>query len=251
MGLVVTFVLGVFVLAGAAVAGFAKDAGRIRDVSISVALGAMAMLLIDDLVPEAIEEVGSIGWPLTLLGVGLGVLVLVGLDRFLPEGHHDFGDEDHCGEHSHEESALHISIATTIALVVHNIVEGMSVYSLSSESLTMAVVLGIGVGLHNVPMDMIVYSGLRDEATKRKVVVMGFAVRSTVFGGLVMYALSWAVDERIVSFMVCLTIGLLLYIIVFELVPHVAHTQRRGVAVACIVLGVLAVAASGLLEGLV
>ncbi|MBO4365529.1 MAG: ZIP family metal transporter [Eggerthellaceae bacterium] len=250
MGLVVTFVLGVFVLAGAAVAGFAKDVGRIRDISIAVALGAMAMLLVDDLIPEALEEAGSIGWPLALIGVAAGVLVLVALDRFLPEGHHGFGDEDHCGEHSHAESALHISIATTIALVVHNVVEGMSVYSLSAESLTMAVILGIGVGLHNIPMGMIVYSGLRDEATVRKVVVLAFAVLSTFVGGLVMFALHSAVDERVVSFMICLTIGLLFYIIVFELIPHAAHSQRKGITVVCIALGVLAVAASGLLEGL-
>lgn len=250
MGLIVTFVLGAFVLAGAAVAGFAKDAGRIRDISIAVALGAMSMLLVDDLIPEALEEVESIGWPLAIVGVAAGVLILVALDRFLPEGHHDFGDEDHCGEHHHAESALHISIATTIALVVHNVVEGMSVYTLSAESLTMAVILGIGVGLHNVPMGMIVYSGLRDEATARKVCVLAFAVFSTFVGGLVMFLLHSTVDERVISFMICLTIGLLLYIIVFELVPHAAHSQRKGTTVVCIVLGVLAVAASGLLEGL-
>lgn len=250
MGLVVTFILGVFVLAGAAVASFAKDGGRIRDISISVALGAMAALLIVDLVPEALENVGETGWPLTVVGVAAGIAVLVALDRFLPEGHHDFGNEDHCGEHGHAESALHISIATTIALVVHNIVEGMSVYSLASQSLVMALVLGIGVGLHNVPMGMIVASGLRHESTRRKTVVLGFASLSTFFGGLVMFALSSAIDQRIVSFMIDLTIGLLLYIVVFELVPHVLHTQRRGLAAASIVLGVLAVAASGLLEGL-
>ncbi len=250
MGLVVTLVLGAFVLAGAAVAGFARDGERIRDISIAVALGAMTMLLIDDLIPEALVEAESLGWPLAIGGVVAGVAVLVVLDRFLPDEHHSHDEHARGHDPDAADSALHISIATTIALVVHNVVEGMSVYSLAAESLAMAMVLGIGVGLHNVPMGMIVYSGLRNESRKRKVIVLAFAVLSTFFGGLVMLALSSSVDERVVSFMICLTIGLLLYIIVFELVPHVVHVPRKGLCVACIALGVLAVAASGLLEGL-
>lgn len=253
MGLVVTFVLGIFVLAGAAVAGLAKDGRRIRDISVAVALGAMAMLLVDDLVPEALEESGELGWPLALLAVAAGILVLVALDRFLPEEHHGRAGQHHGsdGAVDHFDSGLHISIATTIALIVHNVVEGMSVYSLASQSLAMSVVLGFGVGLHNVPMGMIVYSGLRYESTARKTVVLALAALSTFFGGLVMFALSSAVDGRVVSFMVCLTIGLLLYIICFELVPHVLHAPHKGTSALCILLGVLAVAASGFLEGLV
>ena len=88
MGLVVTFILGVFVLAGAAVAGFARDGRRIRDISVAVALGAMAMLLIHELIPEALEEVETLGWPLALVGVAGGIVILVILDRFLPDEHH-------------------------------------------------------------------------------------------------------------------------------------------------------------------
>lgn len=253
MGLGVTFALGIFVLAGAAVAGLAKDGRRIRDVSVAVALGAMVMLLVEDLVPEALEEGASLGWPLGLAGVALGVLALVALDRFLPEEHHGHAGSGHGhgGEVNHFDSGLHISIATTIALVVHNVLEGMSVFTLASQSLSMAVVLGIGVGLHNVPMGMIVYSGLRYESNVRKVVVLAFASLSTFFGGLIMWVLSSAVDERVVAFMVCLTIGLLIYIVCFELIPHVRHAQNKRLSAVCIAVGVLAVAASGVLEGLV
>lgn len=245
MGLVVTFALGVFVLFGALVAGLAKNGHRIREISIAVALGAMAMLLADDLIPEAVEISESLGWPLVAGGIAAGVLILVFLDKFLPESHHG---EEHVDV---EESAFHISIATTIALVVHNVVEGMSVYSLAAQSLAMAVVLAIGVGLHNVPMGMIVYSGLRDESTKHKVVVMGFAALSTFVGGLAMFALSNAVDETLVSVMICLTIGLLCYIIFFELIPHVLHSTNKRITVISIFVGVAAVAMSGVLEGLV
>ncbi|ACV22949.1 Zinc transporter ZupT [Slackia heliotrinireducens] len=241
MGLVVTFILGAFVLAGAAIGAFAKNEELIREVSIAVALGAMAMLLIEDLVPEVVEEASVLGYPLIVVGISLGVAVLVVLDRFLPDHHH---------EADHNDSALHIGLATAIALIIHNIVEGMGVYSVSIESATLSVLLGIGIGIHNIPMGMIVSAGIRDQSTPQKIAVLAAASLSTFVGGLVMFTLSSAIDERIVLFMICLTIGMLGYIILFELVPHVVCSKNKPMALLCIVIGLAAVAASGLLEGL-
>ena len=230
MGLIITFALGVFVLAGACIAGFAKDEQRICDLSVAVALGAIAVLLVCDLAPEALEGIEDIGWPVTLLAAAIGFAVLVALDRFLPESpsaHHD----------SHANStALHISIATTIALSVHNIIEGMSVYGVASQSTTTALMLAFGIGIHNMPMGMIVYSGVRRQPIVKRVAILGIAVLSTFIGGLVMFAAGSAITQSVVAFMVAVTVGLLLYIVICELLPHVLRATNRPLAA----IGVLA-----------
>ncbi|MDD6635936.1 MAG: hypothetical protein PUE62_01725, partial [Coriobacteriaceae bacterium] len=66
MGLLVTFLLGAFVLLGALLAGLAKNGARISDISIAVALGAMVTLLAEDLVPEALEIAQESGWVLVV-----------------------------------------------------------------------------------------------------------------------------------------------------------------------------------------
>lgn len=239
MGLIVTFLLGVFVLFGALIAGVAKNGNRISEISIAIALGAMAALLAQDLFPEALEIAHHDGWLLVIGAALAGVVILVVLDKFLPESHHG---KDRA---AHGDSALHISIAATIALVVHNLVEGMSVYTLTGESLSAAVTLAIGIGLHNVPMGMIVYAGVRDESTTRKVVVLACAALSTFVGGLIMFALNGVVNELVVNAMICMTIGLLLFIICAELVPHIAHSHHKGLAFVFILVGVAAVLVSG------
>ena len=103
----------------------------------------------------------------------------------------------------------------------------MSVYGVATQSLSTALMLAFGIGIHNVPMGMIVYSGVRGQSVFRRGVVMGVAVLSTFVGGLVMFALGSNGDDGIVSFMVALTIGLLLYIITCELLPHVLHAHDR------------------------
>lgn len=240
MGLIVTFLLGAFVLLGALIAGLAKNSERIGDISIAIALGAMVMLLVQDLFPEALEIAHHDGWPFVIITVLVGIVVLIVLDKFLPESHH--GKE----RAAHGDSALHISIAATIALVVHNLVEGMSVYNLAGESFSTAIVLAIGIGLHNIPMGMIVYAGVRDASVSRKLIVLSCAVLSTFVGGLVMFVLGDAVNAMVVHAMICMTIGLLLFIVCAELVPHVAHSHHKGLAFTFILVGILAVLASGM-----
>ena len=244
MGLLITFILGIFVLAGAAIAGFAKDEQRIRELSVAVALGAILVLLAFDLIPEALEGAEEIGWPITMLAIVIGFLALVVLDRFLPESpatHHE----------SHANStALHISIATTIALSIHNIIEGMSVYGVATESLGTAFMLAFGIGIHNLPMGMIVYTGVRGQSLAKRVIVLGAAALSTFIGGLIMFALGEAVDEHVVAIMIAVTIGLLLYIVLAELLPHVLKTSNRPRAIAGVLIGAIVVFVGISLAGL-
>jgi ZIP family zinc transporter len=256
LGLVITFTLGIFVLAGAAIAGFSRNGDRIREVSIAIALGALVMLLANDLIPEAIEEIEVVGMPMAFACVAIGFMVLVALDHLLPESHesHDHEEDHHdTAEHEHRHlrsHALHISIITTIALVIHNIIEGMSVYGIALESVTTAALLAFSVGMHNIPMGMIVYSGVRSESTRRKIIVLGCAALSTFLGGLVMFGLGRAVDDVVVLAMICLTIGMIAYIILMELLPHALHSSNKGLTALFILVGLGIVFASGFLEGL-
>lgn len=243
MGLLITFALGIFVLAGAAIAGLAKNERRVSELSVAVALGAIIVLLVMDLVPETFEGIEHLGWPLTAVGIAAGFAVLAVLDRFLPEAH-----EAHGEDHGHG-SALHISIAVVIALTVHNVIEGMSVYGVASESASAALMLAFGIGIHNLPMGMIVYSGVRDQPLVRRACVLAVAALSTFAGGLVMFALGASANDLVVHFMIALTVGLLLYIVVMELVPSIVAARDKRLAVIGIVAGAAVVLLGVLLAG--
>ena len=251
MGLLITFVLGIFVLLGAAIAGFAKNEHRVSELSVAVALGAIVMLLVLDLLPETFEGVEHIGWVLTLVAVIVGFAVLALLDRFLPDsdhgkhGAHGHVEDDDTYDHAHTPvvsghphgSALHVSVAVVIALTVHNIIEGMSVYGVATQSVTAAFLLAFGIGIHNMPMGMIIYSGVRDQSLGRRVVILAIAALSTFLGGLVMFMLGTAVDDHIVHFMIALTVGLLLYIVICELAPHAIRTDNAKLTIAGLLVG--------------
>ena len=58
MSLLITFLLGIFILAGAFIARSARNRKLIEQISISVAFGTMIALAVTELFPEAIENLG-------------------------------------------------------------------------------------------------------------------------------------------------------------------------------------------------
>ncbi len=250
MGLLITFVLGIFVLIGAAIAGLARNEHRVSELSVAVALGAIVMLLVLDLLPETFEGVEHIGWVVTVIAVILGFAALALLDRFLPDSDHGgHGSHNHEGEggeaHGHAPvvsghphgSALHVSVAVVIALTVHNVIEGMSVYGVATQSVTAALLLAFGIGIHNMPMGMIIYAGVRNQPLGRRAGILAVAALSTFVGGLLMFAIGSAADDHIVHFMIALTVGLLLYIVICELAPHALRTDNAKLTIAGLLVG--------------
>ena len=214
--LIITFVLGLFFIAGALVVKIVKDKERLEDFSVAAALGALVFISACDIVPEIFEIWSGTKLILAALFVLIGVGLLMGLDHFVPD--HD-SDEL-------EENMVHIGVMTVMALSLHNIVEGMSVYSISSTSLSGGISLAVGIGLHNIPMGMLIYSTLDKEKVLKKRIVLSCAAFSTFVGGLLMYLLGEFMNESIECALICVALGMVIYIVFFELLPGIIHAKK-------------------------
>ena len=81
MGLLITFVLGLFILIGVFLVKISKNTKLIENLSISVALGCMISLAVSDLFPEIYETFSNKIY-LIIIFVVIGVLILKLLDIF-------------------------------------------------------------------------------------------------------------------------------------------------------------------------
>lgn len=239
MILVITFLLGLFFAAGAAAARLSDNTRKIEEISISVAAGAMSALAAADIIPEILHEMSGTGLIKAVLFTAAGVVFLKLLDRFVPEHH---GDEESLG------AMIHIGIISALAIMLHNIIEGMAVYELGADSLRQGVIFAIGVGLHNIPMGMLVYSTLKGETGVKKYTVLFAVMISTFAGGLVMAALGDCMSHTLIDLLTCLTLGMIIYIISSELVPYMAAHRNYRVYAAGIAAGAAIVAVSLLFE---
>lgn len=244
MSLLITFLLGIFFLIGAAVIKLAKNSEWIEQLSVSLAFGSMTALVILELLPDIINEFAKEHFITSLIAVILGIVGLKILDLFIPDHDSDLGT----ATKDHHDNMVHIGIISAIAIILHNTVEGMTVYSITLESLRQGALLSLGVGLHNIPMGMLIYSSLEKERQGKRYLVLALAALSTFFGGLLMTLISPWLNEFFIGLLVSIALGMILYIIFFELIPDLLRRKHWGLTIAGIVCGILILLVGTLLE---
>lgn len=248
MGLLITFVLGIFILIGALVIKLTKNKKIVEQLSISIALGTMMSLSVLELIPEVYETfkvdnlVQTIG--VIVILIIIGILILKILDRFIPEHDHEHGLSHECTE----ENLAHIGIVSSVAIILHNVIEGMAVYSMTIESVKLGFLVALGVGLHNIPMGMIISSTLENENKKKKIVILLLVTLSTFFGGILMMLVSNILSELLIGSLICITLGMLIYIMLFELIPHLLHSKNKLLSIIGILIGIAIMIITGLIE---
>lgn len=236
-GLLITLFLGLFILVGTLIVFITKNNDKFIQFSLSLAFGVMVTLIVLDLIPEAIELVGdkfdnTKSFLIIFISTLLGIFILKLLDKFVPD-HDDDGEIDN-------DNLLHIGVVSSIALVLHNIIEGMAVYTTVTSSLKLGLMVSIGVGLHNIPLGMVIASTFyTSNKSKKKTILISFLISiSTFIGGLLMCLISSLINDLLLGILLCITLGMLLYIIIFELFPHIIKTKYKSISIIGVISGI-------------
>jgi len=258
VALLLTLLVGLFILIGSICGLYFKDNNKFTDFSISVAFGVIITLILLEILPESYEilseQVGVFRGILSIVILSLiGVIVLKILDLFVPHHEHEtHHHHKHNLEKCHNEHLYHIGIVSSVAIVIHNLIEGMSLYLVSSGSIMSGLLLCIGIGLHNIPMGLVISRSLiNSNFTKRKTLNISLIVSlSTFLGGIIIFILG-SVNELIEGILLGLTLGMLIYISVFELLHQIYHMKDKKVSRIGIGLGIILLVISVVLEHIV
>lgn len=223
LGVFITLLLGVFVLIGAMVALLVSRKGQVIDFSLGLAFSVIIMLIVLDLVPEVIEHLGLTYIWLFLIFTSLGYGLLRLLDHFIPDHH----EHDKMSKREANDNLAHIGIVSSIALIIHNIVEGMAVYSTVLGDVRTGLMLAIGIGFHNLPLGMVItttfYQG--NQKPWKVWLSLGGVALSTMLGGILsLFLNNQAVPEWVIGSLLSITLGMLIFILFSELWPRI----RRG-----------------------
>lgn len=241
-GLFLTLFLGIFILIGSLIVFFAKNNNKFICLSIGMAFGVMLTLSITSLIPEVFEIFGNYKWYITTLIIIvlslLGIIILKLFDIFIPHHEHK--------EHIDEKNLHHIGIVSSVALILHNIIEGMALYSVFSQSIKTGLLLSIGVGLHNIPLGMIIASAFyKSNKSIKKTLLISFGISiSTFIGGVIMLILSNVINNTIMGIFIGITLGMIIYIALFELLPHIKEEQNKRLPIVGIFIGIILILVS-------
>ncbi len=239
--LLLTLLVGMFILGGTLLGIYVKDNAKTIHFTIGLALGVIVALIFCELVPEAYEKL-SMGIPwksivILMITAIIGILLMNILDSFVP--HHEHESTHH---HKHKDDTCHnahlnhIGILATVALALHNLIEGMTLYITAHAELSAGYLLCVGIGLHNIPLGILIAGTLH---TRKETIVTSLClIFSSFVGGLMMHFISGGISDFVVGSLISLTIGMLIYIAFVELLGQILHSENKKVNVVGVITGI-------------
>lgn len=238
--LLLTLLVGIFILGGVFIGIFIKNNNKIIEFFMGTALGIISSLIVIELIPEALEhlkmssEIRSV--IMMIITATIGFLVMNILDKFVPHHHHEnTHSHKHNNNDCHNSHLGHIGILATVALLLHNIIEGMTLYVTAASSITAGYLLCIGIGLHNIPMGVIIASTLKN---KKQIAISSVLLTlSSFIGGLLMSLLN-PIGDFIVGIFISLTLGMLVYIVLIELLPQIIYSENKKINILGSIIGI-------------
>ena len=224
--LFLTLISGLFYLVGLIAYKFVKHKKELTIAAISCAAVVILGLIIFDLLPELIEINNLVLFVFVILGFCLLFLI----DKLIPHHNHNHhkNDED---TKEHKARLEHVSIITILALSLHNLIEGMALYSIGLENLHSGILMVVGIGLHNLPF------GFQIAGVKNKLLVF-LLVISAFLGGLITFFFG-DIDELLQGIILALSLGMLVHILVFELFKEIKENAKHLWTIYGIIIGIL------------
>lgn len=242
MNLLIVLLLSVlsiiFLLVGTIIVFNTHNSKKVMTFSVSLGFVVLILLGIIHLLPDAYEfflEMFDSKKSILYMGIStvVGFLIILVLD--LLGGHHD--EEGH----HNKENFKHVSIITCIFLVVHNFIEGMSIYSSVLLNYRTALLLTIGIGLHNIPLGFTLSSTFNKNHSRFKTVLyIIFIGISYLFGALTAFMFKDVfMNPLILGIALTFTFGMILYIAVFEFLPMIISSDEKKMKYMGILTGIV------------
>lgn len=142
--------------------GFKTIQARTQDTLLGFAAGMMlaassfSLILPGLEAAKAITGSGPLGALTVVLGLGLGVLLMLGLDRFVPHEHESTGP---CGPAAERINRVWLFV---LAITLHNLPEGMAIgVSFANGDMSVGLPLTTAIAIQDIPEGLAVAVALR------------------------------------------------------------------------------------------
>ena len=238
--LLLTLIAGLFFLIGVVINKMNKESKKVICFSIGMAFSSLILLLIIDIIPETFELLDNKIYIISGALIGVGILLL--LEKLVP--HHDHFEESK--KHHHENHLEHIGIMTSIALIIHNIVEGIGIYGIATSSIKSGIIYAIAVGMHNIPFGLEISTMLNKSHNKHKKIYIIILTLSTFIGGLFTMLFKESLTDFVQGILLSVTIGMILYLLLAELLTELKENWHKE-TIFGIITGILIIIIGGLI----
>ena len=228
--ILITLLSGLAFFIGYLITMFVKDEKKLVVFAVGFAFSILLGLLFLDVLPECLEHFDNKLYMILCMLGGIGILKV--LDLFVPEHSHEGHGTKHLEGHME-----HIGLVSTIALFLHNIIEGTALYTTSLSDIKMGALMLLGVSFHNIPLGIQVSSLIRNK--KEKLIMISSLALSSVVGIIIFNVFNLHLSEMFNGILLSITFGMLIYITLFELLCEVKEHIKEKNLILGLIVGIL------------
>lgn len=195
-----------------------KNKDTIICTSLSFAAGVMLTISITDLIPTSL--LGFLNkyylFPsilLTLIFIIVGIIISILIKKYIPDVNLD--DTKSAG-------LFKLGLISMIAIILHNIPEGIATFMTSTKNITLGLSLAIAITLHNIPEGISISVPIYYSTKSRlKALLYTFISGISEFIGAVIAYLFLApyMNDFVMSILMSLIAGIMISISMYELIP--------------------------------
>jgi ZIP family zinc transporter len=215
-GFILTTIAGLSTLLGAIIIFFIKKkSDNIIIGALSFASGVMITISLIDLIPESINLLSTkfVLFPTMVISsifVVVGILFSILIEKYLPDNT------------SKNSSLYRVGIISMLAIILHNIPEGIATFMTTTTDIKLGVSLCVAIACHNIPEGISIATPIYYSTNKKRKALLYTFISglSEPFGALIAYFfLSKYVNNAIMGILLAIIAGIMLHISFYELLP--------------------------------
>ncbi len=196
-----------------------RPSPRVLDVLLGFTAGIMLAATAFSLLVPALDRGTLVA---VLIGISIGGVCLLGLDRLVPHAHAYFVEHDPILNGAWDRAALLLS-----ALTIHNIPEGMAVgVAFAAGGSDLGIPIAVAIGIQNIPEGFAAAAPLLEAGVSRWRAVGAAALTGLVEPPAAFLAFAaFGIASALLPFGLAFAAGAMLYVVVDELIPE---SHARG-----------------------
>lgn len=221
MNLLINLIAGLFFIIGVIISLKKDNNKELTNISLGLAFTVLMYLLIFDIAQEAYESFNNNKIIFITIGSLIGIGILKIIEKLVP--HHNHYEE----KSNHNNHLEHIGIMTSLALIIHNVVEGMGIYIIAQSNIKTGLICVLGVGMHNIPFGIEITALLKNINKKQMWKYITLLTLSTFIGGLLIYLFEPFLNSTIIGLLLSISMGMIIYLLFFELLTEIKETFNK------------------------
>lgn len=208
--------------------------------SLSFAAGVMLTVSFSDLIPTSISSLKQVFYPILSILIGMisfviGIILSMTIDQKMPE---------------QQNHLKRVGLIAMLAIILHNIPEGIATYLTSSNNMKLGITLTIAIALHNIPEGISISIPIY-YATKNKGRAFLYTLISGLsepFGGIIaaLFLSQW-ITPAMMGILYAIIAGIMTHIALYELLPTSWKYQQTKKTITFFILGIIVMLLSHIL----